>query len=88
MVDKNKNQVSDDPIKRLESELQFFVEETNRRFEQMDERQQSFESKMVDFAALSKRVEEILLQISSGRQQSLTIMAQPQLAVSQTGTIM
>ncbi|KAF3679248.1 hypothetical protein FXO37_03971 [Capsicum annuum] len=42
---------------------------------------------MGEFAASSKRVEEVLYLMSSGRQQSITLMRRPQLIVSHVGNL-
>lgn len=53
----------------------------------MDERQQSFEARMSEFASSSKRMEEMIYQMSFSRHQSPVPSAQSQMAISQAGAM-
>lgn len=70
MVDKQHGAPTDEAVKQLEYQFQDFIVDTAKKFDKMDERQNVFETKMLDLAESTKQMQEmILMQLSLNKTQ-------------------
>lgn len=62
---KQRNLSVEDGVKRVEVQLQNFIEESVKRMDQIEEKQASYDTKMAEVTITTRRIEELLLRMDS-----------------------
>lgn len=65
MVDKQPNLTGDDGLRKVEAQLQHFIEESGKQMDKFEKKQVGFESKMVEMTDTTRRIEDTLIKISN-----------------------
>lgn len=86
MGDPERNPSVEEGLKSLETHFLNFATETNTKLAKMNDGQTSFESKMLEFAASSKRVEEMVGKMASKNQVEQPPNSRPPSSSYQTGS--
>lgn len=80
MVHKQKCSLPNDELKRVEAQLQIFMEESMKQMDRLEDKHENFENKIEEFSSSNKRIEEMLVAITFQNREEPSILERPLVA--------